>query len=204
MMYGPPHGYPPPEYPRATSSPPIILLVSGLAALLGFLLGIFVGFGAGSPSESSEPRVTVTIEDTQPPTDQQQPTEAPQPGATQPGATQPGATQPGPTQPGATQPGATQPGATQSGSPGGTGADPVTNSAALRMLIVGKDIQPGKYRTAGPAAGFTTCFWARMKGTSASPADVIASDMPTGPSTVTIEATDKAFSTGGCAEWIRA
>jgi hypothetical protein len=31
--------------------------------------------------------------------------------------------------------------------------------------------------------------------------DVIATGMPTGAATVTIEATDKAFQTGGCAEW---
>jgi len=72
------------------------------------------------------------------------------------------------------------------------------------MLIVGKDIQPGMYRTTGPVAGSTACFWARMKGTTASPADVITSGMPTGPDTVVILATDKAFSTGGCAEWTRA
>ncbi|TMR96873.1 hypothetical protein EJK15_20740 [Nonomuraea basaltis] len=212
MMYGPP-GYPP-EYPRATSSPTIILLVSGLAALLGFLLGVFVGFGAGTVPESPEPRVTVTIEDTEPPPGQQT-TEAPQttpseavpsqPGNTQqPGATQPGATQPGATQPGATQPGATQPGATRSASPGGTATNPAVNQASLRTLVVGKDIQPGTYRTAGPMTGFPMCFWARMKSTSANPADVITSGTPAGPDTVTIQATDKAFQTGGCAEWTRA
>jgi hypothetical protein len=207
-MYGPPPGHPP-EYPRATSSPPIILLVSGLAALLGFLLGVFVGFGASTTSETPEPRITVTVEDSLPPTDQPTtgPTEtAPQ---QQPGATQPGATQPGPTQPGATQPGATQPGATQPGNPqstpsGGTSTGPAINPASLRTLVVGTDIQPGTYRTTGPIAGSTACFWARMKAASTNMADVITSGMPTGPATVAIQATDKVFATGGCAEWTRA
>ncbi|MGP3955198.1 hypothetical protein ACTWPT_04315 [Nonomuraea sp. 3N208] len=199
MMYGPPE-YPPP-YPRATSSPTIILLVSGLAALLGFLLGVFVGFGAGTVPEGSAPTITITAKDTAPPADQPTtgPTENTPPSSApqQSAPTQPGATQPGATQPGATQPGGTQP-------PGGGTTAPVTNPASLRTFVVGKDIQPGTYRTAGPTTGFTMCFWARMKSTSADLADVITSGMPTGPDTVTIEPTDKAFQTGGCAEWTRA
>ncbi|TMR16984.1 hypothetical protein ETD86_23965 [Nonomuraea turkmeniaca] len=206
MMYGPPE-YPPP-YPRATSSPTIILLVSGLAALLGFLLGVFVGFGAGTVPEGATPTITITAKDTAPPADQPTtgPTEnAPPSSAPQQSApTQPGATQPGATQPGATQPGATQPGATQNAPPGGGTTAPAINPASLRTLVVGRDIQAGTYRTAGPTTGFSMCFWARMKSTSANPADVITSDMPTGPATVTIEPTDKAFQTGGCAEWARA
>ncbi|MGN9839293.1 hypothetical protein ACTMTI_14345 [Nonomuraea sp. H19] len=191
MTYGPP-GYPP-EYPRATSSPPIIVLVSGLAALLGFLLGVFVGFGAGTTTESPEPRVTVTIDDTGPPGDPQ---------ASEPAETT--TAQPGATQPGATQPGPTQPGATPSAPGGGTSTPPGISPASLRTLIVGKDIQPGTYRTAGPTTGFSMCFWARMKSTSANISDVITSGMPTGAATVTIEAADKAFQTAGCAEWTRA
>jgi hypothetical protein len=43
-----------------------------------------------------------------------------------------------------------------------------------------------------------------MKSASGRLADVITAGMPTGPATVTILATDKAFQTGGCAEWARA
>ncbi|WP_327583032.1 hypothetical protein OHA25_45140 [Nonomuraea sp. NBC_00507] len=205
--------------------------MSGLAALLGFLLGVFVGFGAGTIPDGPAPTITVTAEDPDPPVDQPAqstpPSSAPQqsapsdpaatqpgatqpgatqPGATQPGATQPGATQPGATQPGATQPGATQPGATQPGAtqPAGGGATPAINPASLRTFVVGRDIQPCTYRSAGPTTGFSMCFWARMKSTSANLADIITSGMPTGPATVTIEPTDKAFQTGGCAEWTRA
>lgn len=227
-MYGPP---PPdhqrvPEYPRATSSPPIIVLVSGLAALLGFLLGVFVGFGAQTTSaEEPEPRVTVTVEESQPglpdssapaatppqdgqPTPGQTPPDQTQPGQTQPGQTQPGQTPPGQT-PGQTQPGQTQPGQTPPATPpgqttppgAGDAATPPLNGASLRTLVVGTDIQPGTYRTTGPTAGFPLCYWARLRNTTG---DIITSGMPTGPASVTILATDKAFQTGGCVEWSKA
>ncbi|MEV4178094.1 hypothetical protein [Nonomuraea sp. NPDC049709] len=219
MMYGPPPpDYPRvPEYPRATSSPPIIVLVSGLAALLGFLLGVFVGFGAQTASsDESEPRVTVTVEEsptaepelsipadtTTPPQTVPSQTAPSQtaPGQTQQGQTQPGQTQPGQTQPSQTQPSQTPPGqTTQPG--GGTATGPAINPASLRTLLVGTDIQPGTYRTAGPTSGFPLCYWARLRSTTG---DVIATGMPTGAATVTIQATDKAFQTGGCAEWTRA
>ncbi|GAB2905507.1 hypothetical protein GCM10027203_00270 [Nonomuraea fastidiosa] len=235
-MYGPP---PPdyPQYPRATSSPPIIVLVAGLAALLGFLLGVFVGFGAGSPSSSGEPapRVTVTVEKSQsPPADaglpaqptqgvptdpaQTPPAQTPPPGQTPPAQTPPA--QSGPAQSGPAQSGPAQSGPAQSGPigtppvqtpPGETPAQSVppqtqpggtlTNSASLRTLRVGTDIQPGTYRTTGPASGFTMCYWARLRDESG---DVIAAGMPSGAAVVTIQPTDKAFQTGGCAEWTKA
>ncbi|NBF00270.1 hypothetical protein FE391_43860 [Nonomuraea sp. KC401] len=75
---------------------------------------------------------------------------------------------------------------------------PAGNPASLRTLVVGTDIQPGTYRTSGPAGGFSRCYWARLSSTDG---DVIATGMPADAATVTIEATDKAFQTGGCAEW---
>jgi hypothetical protein len=210
-MYGPP-----PEYPRATSSPTIILLVSGLAALLGFLLGLFVGFGAGAVPGEPTPRVTVTVEDSAPA----------EPGATETGQSPPAQntppqssaaptapsqnTPPQNTPPQNTPPQGTQPAPGQTRLPGGgtsTGpaANPAANSAvnpaSLRTFLVGTDIQPGTYRTAGPVGGFSMCYWARLKSTSG---DQIATGMPTGAATITIEATDKAFVTGGCAEWTKA
>ncbi|MEV4113677.1 hypothetical protein [Nonomuraea sp. NPDC049695] len=207
MMYGPP----PPEYPRATSSPPIIVLVAGLAALLGFLLGVFVGFGASSETSSSseEPdaRVTVTVEDS-PPVDPEatsstgsSPSQTDQtlPGQTLPDQPQPGQTQPGPSQPGQPQPGQT--GAPSAGTSSGPAVNPAVNPASVRTLIVGKDIQPGTYRTTGPLAGGAMCYWARLRSATG---DIAATGMPKGPASVTIEATDKAFVSGGCAEWIKA
>ncbi|MEV0592185.1 hypothetical protein [Nonomuraea cavernae] len=177
MMYGAP-----PEFPRATRSPTIILLVSGLTGLLGFLIGFFAGLGTGETSAAPAPRVTVTVE---------QPVE---PAGSQPPATagnDPSATGPPATGSPATGPPATDPPAT--GAP-----------AANRTLVVGVDIQPGTYRTAGPVAGQPACYWARLKSTTARPSDIIAADMPQGAATVTIDPTDKAFQTGGCAEWTRA
>jgi hypothetical protein len=204
VTYGPPPppGYLP-DYPRATSSPPIILLVSGLAALLGFLLGVFVGLGAagtgGDADAEPEPGVTVTVEGTDPPSTEPFTSETPaaETPAADPPATQPTGPTTGPTA-GSTTPG---PGVVPSG---GASAGTGVNPASLRTLVVGTDIQPGTYRTTGPTSGFSMCFWARMRSTAAGLDDVITSGMPTGPATVTIEPTDKAFSTGGCAEWTRA
>lgn len=208
-MYGPPPAdYPRyPEYPRATNSPPIIVLVSGLAALLGFLLGVLVGFGAGTTSEEEpEPRVTVTIDETPPqesvpaptapPEGTQPPAQSQPPAQTPPGQTPPGQTPPGQTPPGQTPPaqGATTPGA-------GATAPAVELSSLLRTLVVGTDIQPGTYRTTGPMSGFPLCYWARLRTPTGG---VIATGMPNGPATVTIAASDKAFQTGGCVEWTKA
>ncbi|MFG1702017.1 hypothetical protein ACFLIM_02385 [Nonomuraea sp. M3C6] len=196
MMYGPPPDYPrAPEYPRATSSPTIILLVSGLAALLGFLLGVFVGFGAGTTSEPAAPRVTVTVEETE----TAEP-EATAPTQTAPTQTAPPATTSQPTAPPA-QTGQPLPSQTAPGQTQGASTTPAVNPASLRTLVVGTDIQPGTYRTTGPTAGNSMCFWARLRGATGG---VIATGMPTGPATVTIGPSDKEFQTGGCAQWTRA
>ncbi|MEU6778768.1 hypothetical protein ABZ912_06160 [Nonomuraea angiospora] len=185
--------------------------MAGLAALLGFLLGVFVGFGAATPSEEPNPRVTVTVEGTQPPepdatgpgpSSPVQPTQPTPPLGSQPPATPPGATPPGATPPGATPPGPGQTPPGQTGPPsGGTGGTPAFNNVSMRTLVVGTDIQPGTYRTAGPTAGIPMCYWARLRSATG---DEIASGMPTSTASVTILATDKAFRTAGCAEWIRA
>ncbi|TDE41433.1 hypothetical protein E1295_30230 [Nonomuraea mesophila] len=203
MMYGPP---PPPEYPRATSSPTIILLVSGLAALLGFLLGVFVGFGASTPAQAPPAKITVTTEvtgapeptaPTQPVPSQEVPS---QPVPSQPVPSQPVPSESEPSQPVPSQSVPSQPVPSQSGPAqgGGVSTAPAGNPASLRTLVVGRDIQPGTYRTSGPAGGFSMCYWARLRSTDG---DVIATGMPTGAATVTVETTDKAFQTGGCAEW---
>ncbi|MER6510625.1 hypothetical protein ABT158_27665 [Nonomuraea sp. NPDC001636] len=210
--------YGPPEPPRATSSPPIILLVSGLAAVVAFILGIFVGYGAEGSSASPAPRVTVTVEGTGPPSasvpaTQPAPTDAPQTGPLQPdplqtgpaqtGPTQPGPTQPGPAQTGPIQTGPTQPGPSQTG-PTQPGTAQTGPTAGMRTFVVGVDMQPGTYRTTGPVAGSTNCFWARLNSTSPDLGSVINAGAPTGPASVTIEPGDKAFQTAGCAQWTKA
>ncbi|MEU1385776.1 MULTISPECIES: hypothetical protein [unclassified Nonomuraea] len=237
--------YGPPEPPRATSSPPIILLVSGLAAVVAFILGVFVGYGAEGSSASPAPRVTVTVEGTGPPSASgpatppaptDAPTDAPQTdplqtgpaqtgpartgsatppttgpaqtGPTQTGPTQTGPTQTGPTQTGPTQTGPTQTGPTQTGptqtGPTQPGPAQTGPTAGMRTFVVGVDIQPGMYRTTGPVAGSTNCFWARLNSTSPDLGSVINAGAPTGPASVTIEPGDKAFQTAGCAQWTKA
>lgn len=174
--------YGPPEYPRATSSPTIILLASGLTGVLGFLIGFFAGLGSSEPPRASPyaaPRMTVTMEDPTPPAEQ-------------------------PTAPATGTPlgGVPTPEGTATGAPTGspeadTAAQP---SGGNRTLVVGVDIQPGSYKTTGPALGQPMCYWARLKDTVGG---VITAGMPKGPETVTIEPTDKAFQTGGCAEWVK-
>lgn len=191
-MYGHPG---PPEPPRATSSPTIILLCSGLAATLGFLFGFFAGLGSGEPMTAPGPRVTVTVEDSSPP-------EEPLPSATAPSGTAPTATGPAATPPPATPPPVTT-GVSQFPTPTANPDVRASGLAGNRTLMVGADIQPGTYRTTGPAAGQKMCYWARLKGTGGV-SDVIAADMVAGPATVTVQPTDKVFQTGGCAEWVRA
>ncbi len=182
-MYGPP----PPEYPRATNSPTIILLASGLTGMLGFLIGFFAGMGSGEPPArtSQAPSITVTIKDSAPPgTDPAAPATTAQPPATEPTGAQPTGAQPTASAP--------------------VGSLPPSGLSGMRVLVVGRDIQPGTYRTTGPLAGQQMCYWARMRSESVQVSDVIAAGMPNGPASVTILATDKAFQTGGCAEWTKA
>ncbi|MFI6282066.1 hypothetical protein [Streptomyces sp. NPDC050988] len=68
--------------------------------------------------------------------------------------------------------------------------------------VVGNDIKPGTYRSAGPQGGLiTSCYWARLSSTSGEVKDIIANGATSGPTTVTIAATDKAFNTTGCKAW---
>ncbi|MET9952450.1 hypothetical protein ABZ135_13010 [Streptomyces sp. NPDC006339] len=70
-------------------------------------------------------------------------------------------------------------------------------------FLVGSEVQPGTYRSAGPADGLADCYWARLKGTTGELGDIVANHAGKGPATVTILATDKAFQTSGCQTWKR-
>ena len=71
--------------------------------------------------------------------------------------------------------------------------------------VVGKDIEPGTYRTDGPQGGLVTnCYWARLSSTSGDLRDIIANGNTMGRTTVTIAPTDKAFTTTGCNRWTKA
>ncbi|MGA4980065.1 hypothetical protein [Streptomyces cinereoruber] len=68
-------------------------------------------------------------------------------------------------------------------------------------FLVGGEIRPGTYRSAGPANGTTDCYWARLKGTTGDSGEIIANNSGKGPVTVTVLAGDKAFQTSGCQTW---
>jgi hypothetical protein len=69
---------------------------------------------------------------------------------------------------------------------------------------VGADLQPGTYRTDGPSpAAFDNCYWERGKDLSGLQKSVIASGVVTGPITVTIKPTDRAFKSSGCLNWTK-
>lgn len=93
-------------------------------------------------------------------------------------------------------------------------AAPTSTTAALPAgfvtgdgtLIVGTDIQPGTYRTAGPPPGESMpyCYWKRLKGFSGSLDEIITSGVASreGQSqVVTVSASDAAFETSRCQPW---
>jgi hypothetical protein len=70
--------------------------------------------------------------------------------------------------------------------------------------LVGSDIQPGTYRTAGPAASvMPNCYWSRNQDASGEMKSIIANDNSQGPTTVTIKPSDGVFKTSGCQPWIK-
>src|SRR5690606_42090135 len=81
---------PPPEYPSASSSPTIIMLVAGLTGVVGFLIGFLVGLGSLDPSAGPAPRVAVTVQD-QPPVPAPTGPAVPDPAASDPAAPDPAA-----------------------------------------------------------------------------------------------------------------
>jgi hypothetical protein len=65
-------------------------------------------------------------------------------------------------------------------------------------FVVGKDIAPGTYASAGPV-GNGTCYWKRIGDDQTNP--IIDNAMTKKPQTVAIQPTDKAFKTSGCQAW---
>ncbi|HLL79649.1 MAG TPA: hypothetical protein VFA41_12635 [Ktedonobacteraceae bacterium] len=102
----------------------------------------------------------------------------------------------------ATQPAtqsATQPG-TQSQTPK---SQPTTKTATYPQFgdgtyVVGKDIQPGTYRTRTGSSG---CYFARLKGFGGSVSDIIANENTDAPAIVTIAPSDKGFESTNCGTW---
>ncbi|CDO33854.1 hypothetical protein A5722_13175 [Mycobacterium vulneris] len=101
---------------------------------------------------------------------------------------------PGPVEPAPDAPAAAAPPAP--GAPAAPAAGKAIDHDGLFM--VGTDIQPGNYASAGPVEG-GTCYWKRMADLHGG--DIIDNAFSKKPQVITIEATDKAFKTSGCQPW---
>lgn len=77
---------------------------------------------------------------------------------------------------------------------------PRSAGATVLLLCAGAAAGLGTYTT-GPVPGQAACTWARLRGTSGQPSDIIETGTPKGHVTVTIEHGDAVFATGGCADW---
>ena len=65
--------------------------------------------------------------------------------------------------------------------------------------VVGVDILPGVYRTAGPVSGGRNCYYKRLASFDSS--DIIDNEGAQGPQVVEIQPSDVAFSTTNCLPW---
>ncbi|WP_405164282.1 hypothetical protein OG203_03950 [Nocardia sp. NBC_01499] len=64
---------------------------------------------------------------------------------------------------------------------------------------VGQDIYPGTYRTSGG----TDCYWERMSNLSGDSNSILANDIVTGPTVVTILSSDAGFTSKDCGTWTK-
>jgi hypothetical protein len=71
------------------------------------------------------------------------------------------------------------------------------NEFTSGVYLIGTDIQPGQYRNSGGSS----CYWERLSGTTGDFSELLANDLPSGPSVVTILPSDVAFSSEGCGTW---
>ncbi|MCX2934054.1 hypothetical protein ORI20_27685 [Mycobacterium sp. CVI_P3] len=88
------------------------------------------------------------------------------------------------------------------GSTSQTSAGPATSIVSDGTYVVGVDIAPGIYRSAGSNQPGYDCYWKRLASFDSS--DIIDNEGSEGPQVVEIMASDKAFSTARCKPWIRA
>lgn len=87
---------------------------------------------------------------------------------------------------------------------GGTGTSAAaTTVAGDGEYLVGQDMQPGTYRTAGPSDGSGgNCYWQRSKDASGSVDSIIANDNLAGSGLVTVSK-GEVFESTGCQNWVR-
>lgn len=85
--------------------------------------------------------------------------------------------------------------------PAPTPAGPKDSISSDGTYVIGVDIQPGVYRSAGTASEGSTCYWKRLSSLNTS--DIIDNNDSSGPQTVEIKSTDKAFVTERCQPWTK-
>ncbi|MEU8279240.1 hypothetical protein ACFYOK_38210 [Microbispora bryophytorum] len=78
---------------------------------------------------------------------------------------------------------------------------PTTTMAGDGQYLVGEDIKPGTYKTAGTDGGFA-CYWARLRNATGEFSAIIANDNITGPARVTLKKGEY-FETKRCQPWKR-
>ncbi|MFG1947712.1 hypothetical protein [Nonomuraea sp. NPDC048826] len=81
-----------------------------------------------------------------------------------------------------------------------TESGPLTTAPGDGQYLVGEDIKPGTYKTAG-TDGFT-CYWARLKDASGEFGAIIANGNVSGQTRVTLKKGEY-FETKGCQDWKR-
>lgn len=92
-------------------------------------------------------------------------------------------------------------------------ADPGNEIPGNGVFLVGIDIQPGPYRTEGPAnplilifgrvSELSTCSWSTHSTPAATNDDILDTNTSMGPMSVVIRPTAAAFKTANCKIWIR-
>ncbi|GAA3925224.1 hypothetical protein GCM10022244_38420 [Streptomyces gulbargensis] len=76
---------------------------------------------------------------------------------------------------------------------------PIAGIPGDGVFLVGKDIQPGTYRSDGKDNAL--CYWARLSDTTGELEDTIASGNAKGQTIVKIDTSDKAFQSSDCKPW---
>ncbi|MFF4128335.1 hypothetical protein ACFYYP_32835 [Microbispora rosea] len=78
---------------------------------------------------------------------------------------------------------------------------PAKTIAGDGQYLVGEDIKPGTYKTAGTDGDFA-CYWARLRNATGEFSAIIANDNITGPARVTLKKGEY-FETKRCQSWKR-
>lgn len=157
-------------------------LTHGATAIVALLIGTAIGANGNDtwnpPTASEKPQA---VEATTPTTE-------PEPTSPAPETTE--------AEPASPAPETTTSEATPTKDPG-----PASTFAGDGEYLVGEDIAPGTYKTAGPDDDFG-CYWARLKNASGEFDAIIANNNLNGPGRVTLKKGEY-FQTQRCQEWVK-